>query len=249
MAFHIDPQFLACFFYIILWIPFDSLGQSIVTFDWCIFFQYVENETFLDGLLHRVAVEGPTLHLTAFRVRYAEHVERLVLRRRREGEVARVWQHLPLFDDAIDLVLCRFLLLFVRLTERSTDCGCSAAALAAVGFVDDDREVAAAMLFADAVQDEREGLHRADNELLAVSQEFCELLGLRNTGPFLHRSNDTAHLCEAFDRFADLLVQDSAVGDHNDGVKYLFVAFSNTDELMGQPGDAVGLPAACRMLD
>ena len=39
-------------------------------------------------------------------------------------------------------------------------------------------EVSAAMLFTDTVQYEWERLHRADNELLAVFQEFCELLSL-----------------------------------------------------------------------
>ena len=56
-------------------------------------------------------------------------------------------------------------------------------------------------------------------------------------------------LGELLDRVADLTVEDAPVGDHDDGVEYPRVVPIEPDQLVREPGDGVGLPAAGRMLD
>ena len=68
--------------------------------------QYVEDEAFLDGLLHGVRVERQVLDGAVGLGRcVAEQFEGLVLWRRREGEVAGVVQQPSAFDDPVDAVL------------------------------------------------------------------------------------------------------------------------------------------------
>ena len=56
-------------------------------------------------------------------------------------------------------------------------------------------------------------------------------------------------LGELPDRVADLLVEEASVGDDDDGVEHPCVVLPESDQLVGEPGDGVGLPAAGRMLD
>ncbi len=105
------------------------------------------------------------------------------------------------------------------------------------------------MLRADAVEHERESLHGGDDDLLAAFEELRELLGLRNARAFLDRADNIAHLGEALDRLADLLVEDAPVGDDDDRVKNFLAVLARADELVRQPRDAIGLAAARRVLD
>lgn len=84
-------------------IAFDRLDQLVVTGDRRVALQHVEDEAFLDGMLHRVAVEGVVLGLAALFVRLPENFQRLVLRCGRESEVAGVRQHLLRLHHAVDL--------------------------------------------------------------------------------------------------------------------------------------------------
>ena len=56
-------------------------------------------------------------------------------------------------------------------------------------------------------------------------------------------------LGELFDRGADLPVEDAAVGDHDDGVEHPGSVLPQPNQLVGEPGDGVRLPATGRMLD
>ncbi len=72
------------------------LDQLVVAVHRRVALEHVEDEALLDRLLHGVAVEGPVLDLAlgVGRQRLAEHLQRLVLGRGGEGEVAGVGQHL-----------------------------------------------------------------------------------------------------------------------------------------------------------
>ena len=67
--------------------------------------EHVQDETLLDGLLHRVAVEGPVLGLATRLEGLAEDLQGLVLGGGREGEVTRIRQQLATLHDAVDRVL------------------------------------------------------------------------------------------------------------------------------------------------
>ena len=62
-------------------------------------------------------------------------------------------------------------------------------------------------------------------------------------------ANGGPDLGELLDRVADLLVEDAPVGDHNDGIERLRVVLPETNQLVGEPGDGVGLPATGRMMN
>jgi hypothetical protein len=57
------------------------------------------------------------------------------------------------------------------------------------------------------------------------------------------------HLRELLDRVADLLVEDTPVGDHDDRVEDRRVVLSEADQLVREPRDGVRLAAARRVLD
>ena len=76
-------------------IALDRLDQPVVALDRCVVLEHVQDEALLDRLLHRVAVERAVLHRPVrLRRRLAEDLQRLVLGRGGEGEVARVGQEL-----------------------------------------------------------------------------------------------------------------------------------------------------------
>ena len=121
----------------------DLLDQLVVAVHRRVVLEHVEDEALLDRLLHRVAVEGPVLHLAVgLRLRLAEHLQRLVLRRGGEGEVAGVRQQLPRLHHAVDLVLEGLVVLFGarRAASAIAHRRRGLAALARVRLVDDDGE-------------------------------------------------------------------------------------------------------------
>ena len=92
----------------------DRLHDAVERVDGGVVLENVEDEAFLDRLLHGVDVERlpllravVTCHGLARTVEHllAEHFERLVLRRRREGEIAGVLEELSAFHQGVDLVL------------------------------------------------------------------------------------------------------------------------------------------------
>src|SRR2546421_86606 len=75
-------------------VALDLLDQLVIALDGRVVLEHVEDEAFLDGLLHGVSIEGAVLDLAVLLVGLAEGLEGLVLGRGGEGEVAGVWQEL-----------------------------------------------------------------------------------------------------------------------------------------------------------
>ena len=149
-------------------------------------------------------MEGPVLDLAALRVRLAEDLERLVLRRRGEGEVAGVRQQLPRLHDAVDRVLDGLVVLVAR--RRRTSAMFIAAAVSPPWLECASSmmiaKLCAAVLVADLVEDERELLDGRDDDLLAALDELAQVAGA------LGMADRRADLGELLDRVADLLVED-----------------------------------------
>ena len=86
----------------------DRLGELVVALHRRVVLQHVQDEAFLDGLLHGVAVEGVVLgRAVGLRLRVAEDFQRLVLGGGGKGEVAGVGQQPARRHEAVDLVLER----------------------------------------------------------------------------------------------------------------------------------------------
>ena len=112
-----------------------------------------------------------------------------------------------------------------------------------MGLVDDHGELAAPVLVADGVEDERELLDRGDDDPLSLLEQLAEMAGV------LGMAHDGADLGELPDGVPDLLVQQPPVGDDEGGVKDDLIVPFQPCELVGQPGNGVGLAAASRVLD
>ena len=206
--------------------------------------QHIQDEALLYRLFHRVAVEWNVPDLPALGYGLSENLQRLVLRRCGKREVAGVGQQSFGLHQPVDLVLGR--LVFVPGTGRPQghgDRGGRPAALARMGFVDDDGEPAASVFIADLVENERELLDRRDDDLLAGLQERSQV-----TRP-LRMADDGFHLGELPDRVTDLPVEHQPVGDNDDGVESRFAACFQFDHLVGEPGNRVALARSRRMLD
>ena len=241
----VAPELLAGLPDIELRIALHRLGELVVALDRHVVLEHVQDEPLLDRLLHAVVVERKMPdRAVALRIRIAENLQRLVLRRGREGVVAGVGEQLARLHQALEpLIVGLVLAHLVRLAQHGRDRRTGLAALARMRLVDDHREGAPAMLVADLLANEGELLDRRDDDLLALRDEPPQIA--RPHGVPHRRS----HLRVLPDRVADLLVQDAAVGDDDDRVEDGLAVLFQRDQLMGQPGDRIALSAARRMLD
>ena len=112
-----------------------------------------------------------------------------------------------------------------------------------MGLVNDDGEAPPALLVADLVEDEGELLDGRDDDFLARLDEPAQVA---RTLSVAHCRPDLGVLP---DGVADLLVEQSAVGDDDDRIEDRGVVLCLPDQLVGQPGDGVALAAAGRVLD
>ena len=87
---HVAAQLLAGATYVELRVSLDRFDQPVVAVDRRVVRQHVNDEALLDRLLHRVGMERQVLSVAALLNRRAKDLQRLVLRRGGEGEVAGV---------------------------------------------------------------------------------------------------------------------------------------------------------------
>ncbi len=227
-------------------VALHRLGELVVALDRGVVLEHVQDESLLDGLLHAVVVEGAVADgAVALRVRIAENLQSLVLGGGGEGIIARVGEQLARLHEAVDLVLVSLLLLlhFARLSQCAGHGRAGLTALAGMCLVDDDGKSARALLVAYLVQDEGKLLDGGNDDLLALFDEPAQVA--RTLGV----SHGRAYLSVLPDRVADLLVQDAAVGDDDDGIEDGLAVLFQRDHLMRQPGDGKALAAAGRVLD
>ena len=119
MALDVAAQLLLRSLGVKLRVALDRLDQLVIAVDRRVVLQHVQDEALLDGLLHRVAVKGPVLDLAALGVWLAENLQRLVLGRGGEGEIAGIGQELARLHDAVDLVFRRLVLLLGAASESA----------------------------------------------------------------------------------------------------------------------------------
>ena len=216
--------------------------------------QHVEDEAFLDGLAHRVHMEG-LRHPVGFCLA-AEQLQRLGLGRGGErdvGEARRTATRLHLRGEQrlgvhlAAVLQCRPFLGRQQLLQL----GRRLAGLRAVRLVGNHREALALgrRQFLYRLQGEREGLDGADDDFLAVLQCLGKLLALAAVlaGNGGHHAGSAL---EVEDGFLQLRVQHVAVADHQHAVEQLAVLYIvQVGQKVRAPRDGVGLARAGRMLN
>lgn len=169
--------------------------------------QDVEGEPLLDGLLHRVAVERPVPDLTARvrRERGAEHSERLVLRRRRGREVARVLHELPRVHPLLGRVV------------RPVPWAASASASPAAPDVSPPRPGCASSIPTANARPRRSPISfNTNGNFRSVVMIFLQPLWTPQVPRALRVPDRLADLSALLDRRLDLVVEHAAVGDDGD---------------------------------
>ena len=141
------PELLAGLLDVELGVALHRLGELVVATDRRVVLEHVQDEALLDRLLHAVVVEREMPdRAIALRIRFAEDLQRLVLRRGGEGIVAGVGEKLARLHQAVEPLVVRLVLAcLVRLAEHGRDRRTGLATLARVRLVDDHREGAPAM--------------------------------------------------------------------------------------------------------
>ena len=105
IGFHIIPENCLGTLFIEFWVILNSFRQLIIALYRGVILQNIQNEAFLDGLLHGVNIVRRRL-VGPIRLRnfFPEHLQSFILWRCREGKIARILYHLTAFDDRIDLI-------------------------------------------------------------------------------------------------------------------------------------------------
>ena len=214
--------------------------------------QHIEDEPFLDGLLHRIHMERLRCPVGTGAT---EHFEGLTLGGGCKGIEGHVCgcgarshlrsQHI-LNGQLCTLADCLNLCLREDLAQLLRTCS----SLRRVCFVRDDSEVLVchSTLLRDRLENEGERLQRDDDDQLAASQFlgeesrlggfccFADLIGV-------DRSDRPAGAFDRLDRLLQLVIEDCPVGDHDDRVEDLGIGVVvEVGQPMSQPGNGVGLP-------
>ena len=116
----VAPELLAGLPDIELRIALHRFGELVVALDRRVVLEHVQDEPLLDRLLHAVVVERKMPdRAVALRIRITENLQRLVLRRGREGVVAGVGEQLARLHQALEpLIVGLVLAHLVRLAAR-----------------------------------------------------------------------------------------------------------------------------------
>ncbi|MNS11095.1 hypothetical protein D3C72_426270 [compost metagenome] len=215
--------------------------------------QHVEDEALLDGLAHRIDVEGAILPRL---VLAPEQLHGFGLGGGGEGDVgdalvARAARHLRGQD-----VLVRHLAAVAQGGDLLggqdfLQLGRGLAGLTGVGLVGDDGEGLALgrRQFADLLQRIGEGLDSADDDLLSGRQRLGQLAALR-PALALDRLDHARHALEIEQGFLELGVDDVAVGHDDDAAEQLVVVgVVQFGQEVRRPGDGVGFARPGRVLD
>ena len=96
---------------------------------------------------------------------------------------------------------------------------------------------------ADLRDDERELLNCGDDDTLAVCNCLRQIPGM------LRPNNGITYLHKLFNGIPNLLVENAAVGNHDNRVNHGTSIFLKADQLMGKPSDGIGLAASGTVLD
>ena len=245
VGFHIVTKQTLCSFLIELRIILNGFCQLIVALYRGKMAQYVHDETFLNGLLHRVYIMRLWLRCSirqAFLL--AEHFQSFILRCCGKRKIACILYHLATLDDCIDLVFQIIFIIIDATREHHVHLCRQTSVLAGMGFVNQNSKVFILMYLANIIQNELELMDDGNNDFLAFVQELLQLTGT------LCPTNGCRYLHKLFDGILDLLVQIDTVSHDDNRIKNFFSAVVfQRNELMCQPCNRIGLTGTGAVLN
>ena len=231
----------------------NGLGDLVVHIVGHVVLQHIQNKAFLDGLPHRIHMEGVVF---AALIPLAEHLQRFIFWGSRKGEEGQIFvdtlsgqfiQQLVLIVLALGLLLILLfgvlLQNFLGIGQRPLQFTSGITGLGGMGLVHNDRKplVARAHFFVD----DRELLEGGDDDSRPGLDGLAELLGV--LVDLLHNAR---YMVELVDSVLQLAVQHPAVSDDDDGLEDLFVVVVvQASEPVGQPGDRVRLAGTGAVLN
>ena len=173
----------------------------------------------------------------------AECLQRFVFRRSGKSKVTGIAKKLPAFHHGVDLVLVVHLVIGGQAGQCKVHLGGVSAALAGMRFVNNNGKPAVLVFRTDLRQSEGELLDRGNDDPFACCDSVGQVPGM------LSPLYGLCYLHELLDGIADLLIQDTTVGNYDDGINQRMPILHKPNELMRKPCDRIGLAAAGAVLN
>ena len=243
VAFHKAAQLLLCPLLIEHRVILDGLHQLIEAVDRRVVLQHIQNESFLDRLLHRINMEGSMLDIVAVLIRNAEGFQRFILRGCGKRKVAGIVQQFAPFHHGVDFILVVHFVIGSKSGKRKVHLRRVSSALSGMSFIDDDGEMVILVFCSNLRNNVRELLNRGHDNTLSIGNGFREIAGA------FCPCDRVADLHELLDRIPNLLVENPAVGDYDNGIQHRATVLFKPNQLMSKPSDRVGFAAACAVLN
>ena len=220
----------------------DFLIDLIESRVFCIVLQHIQDETFLNCLLHRVDMECLTL---APGVQATEQLNGGRLRRCGKGK----HRHIGLLAVALDFIGDHIFHICFDLFARTEGHGNSRHIFTSGGgmcLVNDDCKT---LIFQPlhAVNDIRELLNGGSDNFGIAIQCYCQVSGV---ALIVHHANKTGLMLHTHDGFLQLAVNNHAVGNDDDIIENnLIVGIMQRSQTVSQPCDGVGLAGTGTVLN
>ena len=112
-----------------------------------------------------------------------------------------------------------------------------------MSLIDDNGEMVILVFRSNLRNDVRELLNRGHDNTLSICNGFRKIAGV------LRPCDRVADLHELLDRIPNLLVENPAVGDYDNGIQHRTTVLFKPNQLMSKPSDRVGFAATCAVLN
>ena len=209
--------------------------------------QNIENEAFLNGLMHAVDMERPE---AAIRHGHAEHLQRGILRGCREGKERQI-AVLSMGNKLPDQLVLRVNPVFgnalnfrilpeggADISQRGLELQRTAAGLGGMGFVTDNGKVPT-VGSVDLLINDRELLQRGHDDARAIIDGILQILRVLAFADGLHGAQ---RVVKAGDGRLQLCVQHGTVGDDDDTAEdRLVLTVVQGSQAISRPGNGIGL--------
>ncbi len=184
------------------------------------------------------------LHLLPAGHRSAEHFQGFVFGSGGKSEIAGIFEHLAPFHHFYNFIFyCFFFIHGVFSGQGHVHFGRHAAALAGMGFIYDNGKLTALVFCADFVQYIGKFMDGGDDDLFPLRDQFFQVPGA------FRMPNGIGNLHKLLYGILDLLIQIDPVSHHNHGIKDWNAILFQPDQLVGRPGNGVGLAASRAVLN